>query len=217
MSAASGGGVKLVVFDLGRVLVRICDDWMHACSTAGIELAAKDLGAEEILKLRDLVHQVEVHTVDFARFAREAGAILGATPEQITTASAAFVIGLYEGVPELLSALRAAGIKTACLSNTNEHHWGLLADENHPAFFPLSRLDHQLASHLIRARKPDDAIYAHLEDVSRVRGPQILFFDDVEENVRAARKRGWIAEWIDPQPDDPLTQIREALKTHQVL
>jgi len=169
------------------------------------------------MKLRDLVHQVEVHTIDFPRFAKEAGAILGASSEQIHTASAAFVVGLYEGVPELLSDLSAAGVKTACLSNTNEHHWGLLSDPSHPAFFPLTRLDHQFASHLIRARKPDDAIYAHLEQVAHARGPEILFFDDVEENVRAARKRAWLAEWIDPERNDPLPQIREALKTHRVL
>ena len=90
-------------------LSRICDDWMHACATAGIDLANQDLGPTEILRLRDLVHQVEVHTIDFATFAREAGSILGATPDQITTASAAFVVGLYEGVPELLSELAAVG------------------------------------------------------------------------------------------------------------
>jgi FMN phosphatase YigB (HAD superfamily) len=217
MSGQGGGGVKLVVFDLGRVLVRICDDWMHACSTAGIELATKNLGPQDIMKLRDLVHQVEIHTIDFPRFAKEAGAILGATSDQIYTASAAFVVGLYEGVPELLSDLSAAGVKSACLSNTNEHHWGLLSDKSHPAFFPLSSLNHQFASHLIRARKPDDAIYAHLERVAQARGPEILFFDDVEENVRAARKRAWLAEWIDPERNDPLTQIREGLKTHRVL
>jgi len=190
---------------------------MHACSSAGIELENRDLGATEILKLRDLVHRVEVHTIDFATFAREAGAILGATPEQITTASAAFVVGLYEGVPELLSELAAAGVKTACLSNTNEHHWGMLSDKAHPAFFPLSQLDHQFASHLIRARKPDDAVFEHLENVAQLRGPHILFFDDVEENVRAARKREWLAEWIDPSLNDPLSQIREALKLHNVV
>ena len=209
--------MKLVIFDLGRVLVRICDDWMHACATAGIDLANNDLGGAELLRLRDLVHQVEVHTIDFATFAQEAGAILGASPDQITRASAAFVIGLYEGVPELLSELAGAGVKTACLSNTNEHHWGLLSDREHPAFFPLSKLDHQFASHLIRARKPDTTIYVHVEETANIRGAEILFFDDVEENVRAARKRGWIAEWIDPEVHDPMRQIRAALDAHGVL
>jgi putative hydrolase of the HAD superfamily len=209
--------VKLVVFDLGRVLVRICDDWVQACSSAGIELESESLGPAEFMKLRDLVHRVEVHAINFAGFAEQAGAILGATPEQISAASSAFVVGLYEGVPRLLAELKAAGVKTACLSNTNEHHWGLLADKDHPAFFPLAELDHQFASHLIRARKPDEEIYAHLEQAAGARGPEILFFDDVEENIRAARKRGWIGEWIDPELNDPMRQIREALEKHGVL
>ena len=108
-------------------------------------------------------------------------------------------------------------MKTACLSNTNEHHWGLLSDRKHPAFFPLAELDHQFASHLIRARKPDEAIYEHLEKEAGVSGPEILFFDDVEENVRAARKRGWDAEWIDPELNNPMRQIREALRARQII
>lgn len=217
MSGRSGGQsgeVELVVFDLGRVLVRICDDWMHACSTAGIELASRDLQAADFIKLRDLVHAVEVNGIAFDEFAGEAGRVMGATAAQVMSASEAFVVGLYEGVPELLEELRAAGLKTACLSNTNEHHWGLLADAQHPAFFPLNRLHHQFASHLIRARKPDEAIYAHLERETGVRGGSILFFDDVEENVKAAMRRGWKAEWIDPERNDPMGQIREGLRAH---
>ena len=43
-------------------------------------------------------------------------------------------------------------------------------------------------------------------------GLEILLFDDVEENVRAARKRGWDAEWIDPEPvDNLMRQICEAV------
>src|SRR5581483_2077465 len=103
MSGESDGGVKLVVFDLGRVLVRICDDWMHACASAGIELESKDLGPQELMRLSDLVHEVEVHAIDFAGFSKQASAILGATREQISAASTAFVVGLYEGVPELLA------------------------------------------------------------------------------------------------------------------
>lgn len=215
--AARSGGVELVVFDLGRVLVRICDDWIHACSTAGIELAARDFQAGDFVKLRDLVHAVEVNAIGFAEFAAQAGQVMGATAAQVLAASEAFVVGLYEGVPELLESLAAAGVKTACLSNTNEHHWALLADAKHPAFFPLNRLNHQFASHLIRARKPDEAIYAYLERETGKPGPAILFFDDVEENVKAAMRRGWRAEWIDPERNDPMRQIREGLRAHGVL
>jgi len=60
-------------------------------------------------------------------------------------------------------------------------------------------------------RKPDDAIYAHVERATGVPGGQIVFFDDVEENVEAARRRGWRACHVDPRPDDPLSQVRAFL------
>jgi HAD superfamily hydrolase (TIGR01509 family) len=211
------GRIELVVFDLGRVLVRICNDWVHACATAGVEVSLEKLDPAALFQLRDLVHQVEVNAVSFDQFADQVGRTLGATSGQIHAASEAFLTGLYPGVPELLSELDAAGVKTSCLSNTNDHHWKLLGDPAHPAFSPLARLTYLFASHLIGARKPDDGIYAHLERQTGIAAGAILFFDDVQENVDAARKRGWHAHWIDPSLDDPLPQIRAALRRYQVL
>jgi putative hydrolase of the HAD superfamily len=209
--------IELVVFDLGRVLVRICNDWVHACATAGVTIAPDKLDLSALLQLRDLVHQVEVNAVSFEEFAQRVGRTLGATPDQIRCASEAFLVSVYPGALELISELHSVGIATACLSNTNEHHWELLADRQHPVFCGLSGLRYQFASHLIGARKPEPAIYEHLERETGFRGGAILFFDDVEENVEAARSRGWIAEWIDPELDDPLPQIRSALGRHGVL
>ena len=44
---------------------------------------------------------------------------------------------------------------------------------------------------------------------------EILFFDDAEENVQAARAVGWRAERIDPA-GDTARQIAEALAQHGV-
>ncbi|HEY8747897.1 MAG TPA: HAD-IA family hydrolase [Tepidisphaeraceae bacterium] len=217
MSEAGTSAIKLVVFDLGRVLVRICEDWTQACASAGIAVEAQNLGPADLLRLRDLIHQVEVDAIPFSAFATEAGGILGATPDQISLASAAFVVGLYNGVRELLNELAAAGVRTACLSNTNAHHWSLLSDSAHPAFFPLGDLDYQFASHLIGVRKPNEEIYAHLERETQTTGSEILFFDDVEENIEAAQRRGWNAQWIDPALDDPTSQIRRILRRHRLL
>ena len=81
----------------------------------------------------------------------------------------------------------------------------------------FGRLHHRFASHLLRLRKPDDAIYAHVEGATGVRGMAIVFFDDVAENVDAARRRGWHAYRIDPAPDDPLPQVRSRLRAHGVV
>jgi HAD superfamily hydrolase (TIGR01509 family) len=217
MASSPTTSIQLVVFDLGRVLVRICDDWMQACASAGVKLNLATLDASKLSAMRSAVHKVETNELSFDAFAAEVGKLLGATQDQIRNASAAFSLGLYEGVEPLLEELHEAGVATACLSNTNEHHWAFLADATHPSYFPLARLKHHFASHLIRARKPAPAIYEHLERETGVAGPAILFFDDLKENIDGANKRGWHGVWIDPDLNDPLSQIRTALKQHHVL
>ena len=209
--------IELVVFDLGRVLVRTCDDWMQACESAGVKLTLSTLNAAKLSAMHEAVHKVETAELSFDDFATEVGELLGASKDQIRNASAAFSLGLYEGVEPLLEELHHAGVATACLSNTNAHHWAFLADATHPSYFPLAKLKHHFASHLIQARKPAPAIYEYLERETRVAGPAILFFDDLKVNIDAANKRGWNGVWINADLNDPLSQIRAALKQHQVL
>lgn len=204
--------IRLVVFDLGRVLIRICDDWLGACRAVGIPLEDSTVEPSGLLRLRDLVHRVEVNDLPFETFADQVAEILRTNPERIRQASSRFVEGVYPGVVELIDRLNRAGVATACLTNTNEHHWGLLSDPAHPANFPLDRLSHRFASHELRVRKPESEIYACVERATGRSGPEILFFDDVRENIDAAAVRGWHVVQIDPEQNDPIGQIRRALR-----
>ena len=206
-----------MIFDLGRVLVRICRDWQHACDCAGVALPAREPSSLDKQRLHDLFHQAEVGAITFDELARDTAPLMGLSPAQVEAISDAFVFGPYPGATELLNELSQAGIRTACLSNTNEHHWGMLSEMGHRAWMPLDRLDHRFASHLIRARKPDEEIYSHVEEQTGVSGHAMLFFDDLPENVAAAERRGWKAHWIDPSLDEPIGQIRAALRKHDIL
>ena len=93
----------------------------------------------------------------------------------------------------------------------------MLSEVGHRAWLPMDRLHHHFASHLMRDRKPDDAIYADVEHQVGLPPESILFFDDLPDNIEAARRRGWKTEWIDPAPDDPIPQIRAALRRHGVI
>jgi putative hydrolase of the HAD superfamily len=209
--------IRLVVFDLGRVLVRICDGWQHACRVAGVPVVREELDADAQARLHALVCRAEVGGLDIDGFGREAAAVLGLTPVQFRALSDAYLLGAFEGAVEIVEELAAAGMPTACLTNTNDNHWRLMNDPAALGYFPLDRLTHRFASHLVRLRKPDDAIYAHVEQATATPAEAILFFDDVEENVAAARNRGWRVRWIDPALNDPVPQIRAALKEHGVL
>lgn len=54
--------------------------------------------------------------------------------------------------------------------------------------------DHLFFSCEIGLQKPDHAFYRHIEKVLNVEKESILFWDDLEINVIAARENGWNAE-----------------------
>lgn len=217
----SGGrdavSVRLVVFDLGRVLVRICDDWRHACRCAGIAEPQRTPDAAALAALADLARQADRGEADAPTFATLAAPLMGLEPQQVQAISDAYILGPYDGAIDLLDALAARGVATACLSNTNDNHWRIMSDPAHRAGFPLDRLEHRFASHLVGARKPDGAIYAHVESATNTPADAILFFDDLQENIAAAETRGWRGVWIDPSLDDPVSQIRGALRAHGLI
>jgi putative hydrolase of the HAD superfamily len=108
-------------------------------------------------------------------------------------------------VPALLDALDAARVETAILSNTNASHWeGMLPASGPAAAYPsLHRVRHPFASHLLGARKPERAVFERVEAATGRAGRDVLFFDDLEETVAAARAAGWRAALVDPFGDPP--------------
>lgn len=87
----------------------------------------------------------------------------------------------------LLRALKAKGVPVFVLSN--------FGAENFPvsqAQFPfLTEFDRFYVSGRMRMRKPDQAIYAAVEADCGVPPQDLLFADDRDENIDAARARGW--------------------------
>ena len=83
--------------------------------------------------------------------------------------------------------------------------------------FPsIGKLGRRFASHEMRLHKPDPAIYREFERSVGLAGAEILFFDDLPENVASAREVGWIAEQIDHR-HGTYEQIQAALRRHGIL
>lgn len=214
MAKASPSRIELVVFDLGRVLLRICEDWRDACRRAGVTIPAEAI--EEFL-LKESACQHDTGQMRFAEFAASIGPSIGVEADRIMAASRAFLHGAYPGTTELLDELRSRNIATACLSNTNDYHWALMNDPSGAEHIPLDRLTYRFASHLVRARKPGPEIYEHLERETGVPPAGILFFDDIPENVQAAANRGWHAHHVDPKSPDPIAFVRSILRNEGLL
>lgn len=209
-------GIQLVCFDLGRVLVRICDGWQHACQMAGLPVPEGQIAPEAMLKLGAIAHSSDTGELDHAAFTEAAAPLLGLKAHQVAALSDAFLLGAFPGVNELLDDLESRRVATACLSNTNENHWRMMNDPSHPSVLPLHRLKYRFASHLLGLRKPDSAIYEHVERQTQLSGESIVFFDDLAENIDAACRRGWKARRIDAH-SSPVEQMRDYLHTLKIL
>lgn len=102
---------------------------------------------------------------------------------------AAWPRGFYPGAVPLLARLRRHH-RIACLSNSNELHWNRF--DGFSAYF-----DEAFSSHLLGAIKPDADCFKLVLGRLQVAPGEIVFFDDMEENVRAAARIGMNAIHVD--------------------
>jgi putative hydrolase of the HAD superfamily len=207
---------KLVIFDLGRVLVRICDGWQHAFERAGLTLPADAIDDATRTHLLDLVKQLEIGQGSVAAFCQDVSNRLGVPCDTVTRMWQGYCLGPYDGAAELLQDLRTAGHTIACLSNTNENHWRTLTDPGDPQGQVLQHLHHPFASHQVGARKPDPAIYAHVEKTTGFAPARIIYFDDAPENLPPAQSRGWTTHLV-PRLENPIPAIRLILQDSGIL
>lgn len=214
--------ITMVCFDWGGVIVKICRSWQEACTNAGLPIRADSTSDEVKARRRALAEAFQVGGMGSAHFfARLSEATGGAyTPTEVEQIHHAWLIEEYPGVEELVDALtRLPSIETGLLSNTNHEHWRRFqADRCHglKCFATVGKLLHRHASHLLRLAKPDVDIYHAFVRETGHRPGEILFFDDLEENIRAARAAGWNAEQID-HTGDPARQMRGHLAAYGVL
>lgn len=172
---------KVILFDLGGVLIE------NTGRDGLMSLLPYTLDSPEIWRrwlTSPSVRQFEAGKISSevfaAAFVAEWG--LGIGPEAFIAAFAGWPKGFYPGARELLESLRTSH-HLACLSNTNEIHWGRFPE------FP-TLFDTCFASHEMGKVKPDVEAYAHVLDTLRVEASAVYFFDDQILNVETARALG---------------------------
>jgi HAD superfamily hydrolase (TIGR01509 family) len=206
--------IQLVVFDLGGVVVRICRSWHDVFARTGI---APDAGLIRNAARIDAANiEFECGRIDHDELiARAMRVAESATADQVTALIDAWLIEPYANVDRLITRLKSAAVRTACLSNTNERHWHLMTRAD-PRFAAVGSLDTHIASHLIGVMKPDAGAYEAIERTTGVAPNRIVFFDDNEANIAAAARRGWHAHQID-HAADPAAQMTAHLRSLRVL
>jgi FMN phosphatase YigB (HAD superfamily) len=216
--------IKIVCFDVGGVLVRIHRSWPEVCRAVGLEARdnwSAEAPAQAHQTMMDLFGTGQIAEDEWAE--RLSIALNGAyTAAELTRIHAAWPRDEYQGATQMIDELHAAGVETACLSNTTHSHWVRLTHQNDgwprtgaPEYPAVHRLRRHFASHVMGLAKPDPAIYRAFEAATGLAGAHILFFDDLAPNVAAARALGWNAEHIDPMVET-VPQLRRHLSAYRV-
>lgn len=195
---------KAVVFDLGKVLLDF--DYGRAAGRL-LPLINVELDVvKRLLAEPPLLFDYEtgrLTTRQFFELIREATGF----SEGLTTFEEIFgdIFTEITAMTALLPELKRLGIRCCAFSNTNE-----MAIRHLTAGYSFyAGFDARVLSFEHGAMKPDAALYAVVEETLSLKGPDLLYFDDREENVAAGRERGWRA-FIHRDPEESIRHLREA-------
>ncbi len=205
--------IRLVAFDWGGVILKHHRSWAESCASIGIAVRAGHDNPELVAQRRalNLLFQCgKMSPEDFYPAMAKATSDLY-TAAEVEQIHDAWLTEEYPGVEPIIRRLNALpNIETALLSNTNACHW-----RRHKDFPTASLLKHLHASHLLGHAKPGLDIFRAFEAATGYSGPQILFFDDLRENIAAAKSRNWHAELID-HTGDTAAQLAQHLTRHGI-
>ena len=174
--------IKVVLFDLGGVIIRLGD---HIFPSSWLQGDAVFSLSEWLQS--DTSKAFETGLIDANEFARalKSGLSLPQSVDEIIEEFAAWPRGLFPGADDLLLSLRQS-YNLAALSNINELHVPRMLKE-----FRLDEyFDNLFFSNELHLSKPDPDFYLKALELLAVAPNEVVFFDDVEKNVSAARDLG---------------------------
>lgn len=173
---------RYIVFDLGGVLVELDHTPVpERFFPPGREITVKEWSALPV------AHRFERGEVGAIEFAETIIADFGLriSVEDFIRHFSKWPKRAYPGAGEMLKAL-ARQYDLAILSNCNEIHWPMMKRD----FGIFDYFKHAFSSHLVGITKPSEAIYHHVVEQLRCEPGDILYFDDNEKNVEAAKLLG---------------------------
>ncbi|MEM6468200.1 MAG: HAD family phosphatase [Planctomycetota bacterium] len=203
--------IEFVFFDLGNVLIEF--NPQVACRNVS-ELTGLSMGTTEahlfegVNRQPGLQQRYETGQIDEEEYADAVRELASGdwTTDQLMLAISDMFTPI-ESMSEVIAEVRSCVPRIGLLSNTCPAHWKFVRRQ--PWRVSMVDFDVIILSFEARSMKPDAVIYEQAEKAAAVRPGSILFLDDKEENVLAARERGWLAEQC--LGGD---QARDALKNH---
>lgn len=188
MNPKPNDSIKVVVFDLGKVLL----DFDYSIAISRIAARGK-LAAEQItahMQRSPILLRYEAGLVTSQEFFAEVCTVTGYGGD-IEEFAGCFgdIFTPVQAMIEMQQALRNRGLPTYIFSNTNDFAVRYIR-KTFPFF---ANFDGYILSYEHGCMKPDAALYSVVERECGQSGPGILYFDDRPENITAGAERGWRA------------------------
>lgn len=192
----------MICFDLGGVILDIHHTWDDAARATGL-IPTRQLGRLANFGPGDALQ--EGRTTDSVYLAELAEWLRIDSTSQARDVHLAILKEPFPAAEPLVAALREVGYPVGLLSNTNELHWEHCLDR-----WPVcKRFKPAVVSHLVGVAKPDVRIFRAFEDAAGCLASEVLYFDDNEANILAARGAGWDAVLVPAISDPPGFCARE--------
>lgn len=177
---------RALLFDLGGVVLdhdfgRAFESW-QACSRIDAAEMARRFSHDEPYSRHE---RGELHADDYFRHLAEVLEI-DAPVERIAQGWNSTFIGLLETTLARVHRARTR-LPTYAFSNTNHSHQAVWSER-----FPtmVSAFEHVFTSNELGMRKPEREAFHHVSASMGFEPDEVLFFDDLEENVIGARAAG---------------------------
>jgi glucose-1-phosphatase len=182
----SPGDADALLFDLGRVVFNIDFPRALACWAGHAGCEPADIAARFVTDEAYRHHERGTISdeVFFANLRRSLG--IAITDEQFLEGWNAVFAGEMEGIAPLLERA-AKHFPLYVYSNTNRAHIAHFTDVHARTLRPFRELYY---SSTIGHRKPEAAGFDHVVKAIGAPASRIVFFDDLAENVEAARASG---------------------------
>lgn len=188
--------IRTIVLDFGNVI----GHFDHAIACAALALQSP-LGPDDIRAavhdgpLEDAFERGDLTSDQFVREAVKAIKYRGGDAEFVAAYSDIFTAN--DAVCAVLPAL-ARKYRLVLASNTNPLHARQFRRQFREAmgFFTALGLSFEA-----KARKPEPAFFRYVQGMTAARPQECLFFDDIIDNVEAARAIGWNAHVYTPDLD----------------
>jgi 2-haloacid dehalogenase len=175
--------IRDIVFDIGWVFV-------HLNPRPILDFLAQN--AAECRDLESVIARISLDDHECGRMSGEGllERLQGLTGRPVTAAQVhAKWVDMFELQPDMVDLAQRLSqrYRVYLLSNIGDLHWEHLCRE-----YSVHRIGHgALPSFIAGAMKPDGAIYAEAERRFALEPAATVFIDDREDNIKAARSRGW--------------------------